>query len=221
MKTDFYLHLTFLLCYNKGHINQRNEDYIMSKWDLTYFYENDEAWLQDLENFEPFIEKLASFQGKLSNFDDFKAFHQLEESAEKLIFRLYAYIHLASDLNLKDTDKSSKNQQLMILLSKLNQQTAYVSPEIIALGKELVFSFLDRDTFLNTYRFNFEKLFLQQKHVLSNLEERLLSNFGPVSSIGSQLYQALSIVDATDSEVTLSDGKKTSCDTFKLSFTYS
>ena len=61
----------------------------MSKWDLSVFYPSLEAWDQDLLNFAPYIEKLASFQGKLGDFESFKAFYEVEEEATKLLYRLY------------------------------------------------------------------------------------------------------------------------------------
>lgn len=180
----------------------------MSTWDLSIFYSNLEAWENDLKLFPPHIEKLASFQGKLHNFEDFKAFYHAEEEASKLLYKLYAYIHLSSDLNLKNQVNSSKYQQLLLLLSQLNQKTSFVSPELISIGEEKIMSFVEKDDFLKTYKFQMQKLFFQQKHVLSAEQEKILSNFGPTRSIPSSLYQGLAIVDATDEKITTSDGKE-------------
>ncbi len=180
----------------------------MSKWDLSIFYPSLEAWEEDLKKLPAHVEKLASFKGKLSDFDQFKAFYQAEEEATHLLYRLYAYIHLNSDLNLKDQVKSAKNQQMMLALANLNQKTSFVSPELIEMGQEKVMSFVKKDDFLKNYQFPMEKLFMQQKHVLDSDQEKLLSNFGPTRSIPSSLYQALAIVDRQDEKVTLSNGKE-------------
>ncbi|QWB95847.1 oligoendopeptidase F [Mycoplasmatota bacterium] len=180
----------------------------MSKWDLSPFYPNLEAWEKDLEKLSPMIDELASFKGKLSDFESFKLFHEKDEILTKFIYRLYGYIHLNSDLNLKDQLKSSKNQQMMIMFSEISQKTSFVSPEFISIGKEKIMSFLEKDASLKPYKFGFEKLFLQQSHVLSDDKEKLLSNFGGMRSIPSSLYQGLAIIDAKDEEITLSDGTK-------------
>ena len=180
----------------------------MSNWNLSVFYESLEAWTKDLETLDPLIETLASYQGKLHDFDAFLSFYQHEEKTMHVLYRLYAFIHLNSDLNLKDQEKSAKNQQMQLLLAKLSQKTSFVSPELISIGKEKIMSFCDQNDFLNTYRFQFEKLFNQQKHVLDGDQEKLLSNFQPTRSIPTSLYQALSIVDANDEDITLSDGTK-------------
>jgi oligoendopeptidase F len=180
----------------------------MSKWDLSIFYPSLEVWEEDLKKLPPVIEQLASYKGKLGDYDQFKSFYQLEEDSTHLLYRLYAYIHLNSDLNLKDAVKSAKNQQMMLLLNDLNQKTSFVSPELIALGEEKVMEMIEKDPFLLTYKFQMVKLFAQQKHVLDGDQERILANFGPTRSVPSSLYQALSIVDAVDEKITLSDGKE-------------
>ena len=194
--------------YNKYNKHKKGNLINMSTWDLSIFYPSIEAWDEDLKNLPPYIEKLASFQGKLGDYESFKAFYQLEEETTKLVYRLYGYIHLSSDLNLKDSVKSAKNQQMMLLLSQMGQKTSWVSPELIALGKDKVMEMINQDPFLQTFKFEMEKLFLQQKHVLSSDQEQIIANFGPTRSIPSSLYQGLAIVDATDIEVKLSDGSK-------------
>ena len=180
----------------------------MSTWNLSVFYPSIEAWEEDLKKLPAKIEALASFKGKLSDLASFRAFYVAEEEATKLMYRLYGYIHLSSDLNLKDNVKSAKNQQLMLMFSELGQKTSYVSPELIRMGEDKVMSFVDSDDFLRTHKFEMEKLFLQQKHVLSEDQETILANFGASRSVPSSLYQALAIIDRQDEKITLTDGKE-------------
>ena len=180
----------------------------MSKWDLSIFYSDLVAWDQDLAKLSTEIDALANFSGKLGDFENFKAFFETEEKTIKLLYQLYAYIHLNSDLNLKDQVKSAKNQQMMLTYAKMQQKTSFARPELISLGEEKVMTFLEKDDFLKTHTFEMKKLFMQQKHVLDTDQEKLLSNFGPSRSIPSNLYQALAIIDREDETITLSDGKE-------------
>jgi len=177
-------------------------------WDLSPFYPNLEAWEKDLEKLPKMIDEMAAYKGKLSNFADFKAFHEKDEALTKFVYRLYGYIHLNSDLNLKDQEKAAKNQQMMIKFSELGQKTSWVSPEFISIGEEKINAFIAKDESLQKYAFGFKKLFLQQSHVLSDDKEQLLSNFSGMRSIPSNLHQALAIIDAKNETVTLSDGTK-------------
>ncbi len=176
-------------------------------WNLTYFYENDGAWESDYQKLDAMINGFEDFKGKLNDFNTFKSYHLYEEQFLNLLYRVYPYAHLGSDLNLKDTTKSNQNQRMSILLSKLGQATSYVSPELIALGEEKVLDWASNDDFLKAYVFPFKKLFRGQKHVLSEVEETLLANFSVIRSIPTQLYQSLAIIDRTNETVTLSTGQ--------------
>jgi len=178
----------------------------MSKWDLSVFYTNDEAWEKDFNLLKTEVAKFSNFKGKLGNFDDFLAYHKFDEDVTKLLYKVYAYAHLASDLNLKDTKKMQMNQQVGLVLSELNQLTSFISPEIIDLGKETVLGFVEKDEFLKPFKFPYEKLFRGQEHILDAKSEQLMSNFSPIKNIPTSLYQALSTIDRKDEAIKLSDG---------------
>lgn len=178
----------------------------MSTWDLSSFYESVEAWEKDFNSLQEKIQHIKTFKGKLSNQKDLKAYYTFEEELTSLFYRLYAYIHLKSDLNLKDQALQAKNQQMMMVISKLNQLSAFVAPELIKLGETHVMSLLEGDDFLKTYRFPLQQLFHNQEHVLDEAQEGILANFSSSRRIPSTLHQSLAIIDREDEEVTFSDG---------------
>lgn len=180
----------------------------MNKWNLNEYYTNEKDWFKDLESLKTFIPKLASYEGKLNNYEDFLAFYQLDEESSKVFYKLYGYASLSSDLNLKDENKANMKQQVMIIANELGQKTAWASPEVLSLGYDKVMEFLNKDESLKQHIFPTEKLFKQQEHVLSIDQERILANYASTSSIPSSLYQAISIIDATNETITLDNGEK-------------
>lgn len=180
----------------------------MSVWNLDEFYSNVKDYERDLNIFEKEIEKVKSFEGKLHEFDSFKEYHIYEEKLTNILYRLHGFASLSSSLDLKDTAKQARLQKLSLLLSKYSSYASYVSPELIKIGEEKVLGFCEKDELLKNYKFSYEKLFRRQEHILSSNEEKLLSNYGPIGSVPGQLYNALSLTDRVDEEVTLSDGTK-------------
>ena len=63
----------------------------MSKWDLSIFYPSLEAWDEDVKALPAHIEKLASFKGKLGDFESFNSFYLAEEEATKLLWETGNY----------------------------------------------------------------------------------------------------------------------------------
>ena len=178
----------------------------MSTWNLTPFYENETLWENNFQQFKSSVETLSTFKGTLHTKEGLKAYYSFEEALTKQFYRLYGYIHLKSDLNLKDQSLQAKTQQLMAVISKVSQLSSFVSPELISLGKEHVMSLLENDDFLLAFRFPLEKLFHQQAHVLDEKSEGLLANFSSTRRLPSSLHQALAIIDRQDEEVTFKDG---------------
>lgn len=179
----------------------------MSQWNLSPFYTSESDWDRDFELFQNDIQTLSTFKGTLHTKEGLKAYYIYDEALTKKFYRLYGYIHLKSDLNLKDQILSGKNQHMSMSISKLTQLSSFVNPELISLGYDRVMSLIESDDFLETHRFPLKKLFHQQAHVLDEAREGLLANFSSARRIPSSLHQALSIIDRTDEIVTLSDGR--------------
>lgn len=185
----------------------------MNKWNLDEFYTDVDDYLKDLKIFEQEIEKIKDFKGKLDEYETFKAYHLYEENLVKKLYRLHGFASLSNSLDLKDTNKTSRLQQLSLILNKYSNYSSYVSPELITVGKKKVLEFCEKDDFLKPYKFPYEKLFRRQEHILSSEEEKLISNYGPVTATSGQLYNALSLTDRVDEKVILKDQRELTINT--------
>ena len=176
------------------------------KWKLTRLYPTLSDWDNDYKKTEKMINSMSNFEGKLSNFKDFVKYYKLQKDLSVIVLKVYQYAALTSDLDKKNTENSARLQKMALLLSKLNQVTAFESPELLSIGKEKIDSFINKDKTLKEYRFSLDKLFRNQEHVLDLKSESLLANFSQLTGQGSEVYSALSVADKEDKEVTLSDG---------------
>ncbi len=177
-------------------------------WKLDVFYKNEEEFNEDLKLLDEKLPGFSKFKGKLNQLEVFKEYIEFEEEITKILYRLYMYAHLSSDLNLKDQHLQSLNQSVMFRMNQISSLTAYISPELISIGEEKIMEFVNSDDSLKPYLFPMQKLFKQQQYVLSNKEEQVLANFARTRSVPTQLYQALSLTDRIDEEITLSNGEK-------------
>lgn len=176
------------------------------KWNLENLYQSLEAWQLDFDRMESLVREIPKYQGKLSDFETFKAYYRLQKECSRTLHQLYQYANLKSDLNRKDVENSARVQKMADLVNRFSQATAFEKPEILSLGWEKVESFLEKDDELEEYRFPFEKLFHQSEHILDKDKEHLLANFNTLSSQGSSLHGALSVADNEARDVTLKDG---------------
>ncbi|MFA7561247.1 MAG: oligoendopeptidase F [Candidatus Izemoplasmatales bacterium] len=173
------------------------------KWDLTYLFKNLDEFEKAYQTADEMTAKLASFKGKLSNFEDFKAFFLLQKEFEKTGLRAYQYASLLSDLNKKDSENSARLQKVQLAFVKLQQALSFEEPELIALGKEKVMEFINKDEALKEFRFPMEKLFKNQEHILDDKSEALLANYSSLANTGRNLYSSLSVADVEGQDVML------------------
>ena len=54
------------------------------------------------------------------------------------MLKVYQYAALTSDLDKKNTENAARVQKMAFLLSKLSQETAFESPELLTIGKETI-----------------------------------------------------------------------------------
>ncbi|MFA6620486.1 MAG: oligoendopeptidase F [Bacilli bacterium] len=180
-----------------------------NKWDLRFIYPNEAAFNADLTAAkEELIPSMASYHGKLGNEKDFVAFLLLQREAQKCFTKLYLYSGCASDLNKKDVAGNERLNKVELLSQDYAEKLAWSDPEFLGLGLDKIKGILSRHPEVKEFDYSFEKLYLDQTHILSADKERLLSSFGPLLEEGSKLYSMLSVGDYTPKKAKLKDGKE-------------
>ncbi len=177
------------------------------KWDLTYLFKDlgefEKAYNKTMET----IDKLATYKGQLGDEEKFKEFFNLQKEIESTGLRTYQYASLLSDLNKKDSENAARLQKVQLAFAKLQQAVSFEEPELIALGKEKVMSFIENNESLKEYKFAMEKLFRRQEHILDDQSEALLANYSQLASSGKSLYSSLTVADIEGTDVMLDSGE--------------
>lgn len=177
------------------------------KWDLTYHFQTLDDFEEAYQTTLALIEELGTYKGKLHDENSFVQYYLTQKKMQEIGLRVFQYANLQSDLNKKDQINAARQQKVQLAFSKLSQKIAFEEPELIALGKDLVFDYVSKHQELAEYRFGFEKLFLRQEHILDDQSESLLANFTQLRSIGKDLYSSLTVADIEHGDVFLDNGE--------------
>ena len=161
------------------------------KWNLEYLYKTKEDFLKDFEELKKLADSFKDYQGKLNQEEMFKEYYLKQIELELKLGKVYEYVALKSDLNKKDLEGLSDLSNVEQLFFKLNQDTAFESPEVLEIGYDKVMGFINNNKELEQFRFPMEKLFRKAKYTLSKEEEKLLSICDPSMSSGGELYSML------------------------------
>ena len=172
-------------------------------WDLTYHFKNNEEFEQALEEVSQIVLKFASFEGLLNQEEKFIEYLLLLKEFEIKASKVYQYASLKSDLNKKDVANAASFNRCLMAFYQMSEIVSYAEPEIIQMGKEKVFEYIDNHNEVEEFRFSMEKIFHGQKHVLDATSEKLLSLFAPVTTSAGDLYSALAVGDGKSEQVKL------------------
>jgi oligoendopeptidase F len=125
---------------------------------------------------------------------------------------LYVYAGLLADQDTRDSNHQGMKQQMVQLSANFSAQAAYIEPEILKADKNTIQKFLASEPRLKVYRFYIEDVMRRAAHTLSDSEEKLLADMGPLAGAPSSIYGILSNADFPYPSVTLSDGRSVKVD---------
>jgi oligoendopeptidase F len=183
------------------------------KWNLADIYTSDAAWRASRDKFQDESAQIAQYKGKLtSSASTLADALEKQSTLDKELARLYSYVSLLADQDTRDSEHQGMRQQMVQIASKFSAQSAYIEPEMLKAGKNTLARFLESEPRLKVYRFYIEDVIRRASHTLSDSEEKLLADFGPLQGAPSSTYSILSNADLPYPTVTLSDGRSVKVD---------
>lgn len=178
------------------------------KWDLCRIYKTEEDFNNDLSFVTNSVKEFAFYQGKLSDINILIKFMEFNDAVEVKLSKLFTYASMNYDLDQKNTKALEKFQIVYSVYNELIMASSYVNSEMISIGKEKLNEMISSDASLEKYRFSVIKLFNNEKHILSEDKEQLLSYFNAPLSTFNDLYDKLAVSDNSSSMITLSTGEE-------------
>jgi len=177
------------------------------KWNLTDIYSDWTAWEADYQRLQDIMDQYSALKGTLNQGPDaILNAYKLSDELGILAEKVYSYASLNRDVDSRNNDNAAKLQQVQILFSKFGTATAWFDPELLSIPWETMSTWLDQTPDLAPYRFSIENLYRQQKHVLDEEGERLLSYFSRFNSTPRSIHSELSTSDIKFPDVVLSTG---------------
>ena len=188
-----------------------NRDEIESKykWNLNDIYSGWDVWEQGLVDLEQKMDAIVELKGTLAKSpENLLKVQKLQDEMNILSFRVYRYPQFMRDADTRNQEVSARLQKVQILFAKFGTATSWIAPEMLQIPWDTMKNWLDKTPELSPYRFGIEDLYRQQKHVLDEGKEKLLSFYSRFRSAPSSIYSELSTSDIKYPTVELSDGEK-------------
>ncbi len=183
------------------------------KWNLADIYPTDAAWRAAKAKVAADLPQLARSKGKLASSAGTLA-EALDRryELEKEVSRLYVYTSMMSDQDTRDSSRQAMRQEMVQLAAAFSAEIAYIEPELLRAGKPAIDKFLAAEPRLKPYRFYLEDAARRAAHTLTENEEKMLADLGPLAGTPSDVYGILSNADFPYPSVTLADGRTVKLD---------
>jgi oligoendopeptidase F len=183
------------------------------KWNLSDLYPSEQAWEAARADLAKRIPALGGHQGKIGASAD-ALFRALEDvyRARLDLQRLSVYAESLSDQDTRQARPRELRQAAEQLGVQLGAATAWLDPEILAIGPERIRAFVAQDRRLEPYRFPLEDTLRWKPHTLSAPEEKVAAEAGDLTGAGQSIYGVLANADLPWPTVKLSTGEEVRLD---------
>ena len=183
------------------------------KWNLTDLYPDEAAWVAAKQGLVSSLPGLGQWQGKLgTSAVTLLAAMTDWERANRSMQRLYVYANALYDQDARVSRTLQMKQEASQVYTDLQTATAFMRPEILAVGKDKVERFVAEQPKLGQYRMFFDNILRAAPHTLSPAEEKIVARTGLMSDTGETVRSVFTSAELPFPEVTLSDGGKVRLD---------
>jgi oligoendopeptidase F len=164
-------------------------------WRVELIYADDAAWEADYDAAERLPGEVAAYEGRLSESDEVLAKGlQTWFSAIRHVEKIWVYAHLRSDADLGNGHYQSMMERARSAYVQLSTAGSFIAPEILSIASDTINEWMDGPA-LTPYRVWLDDLLRSKPHVLTPLEERLMSMVAePLSSL-QRVFSVLKNVD--------------------------
>jgi oligoendopeptidase F len=183
------------------------------KWNLADVYPSETAWRAQKQKIEQELPKLREFQGALGSSPKTLA-DALEfmSHLDKELSRLYVYASMLSDEDTRLSGPQGMQQEMQQLFARFGAEAAFVEPEILKVEQATIEKAVAAEPRLKPYEFYLHDIFRRAPHTLSDAEEKILADAGPLAGSPGNIYTILTNADFPYPTITLKDGKAVKLD---------
>ena len=177
-------------------------------WNLADLHPSAQAWEAGLKDVRARIPRLAALRGTLSaSADQLRRTLDTWMEVSRDASRVSAYASMLSDQDTRDSEAAAMKQRAEQMQVELASATAWIRPELIALGSDRIRGFLAADARLAPYRPLLDDVVRRAPHTLSAEDEALLASMGKVAATGQSVYQTFTGAELPFPEVQVSTGE--------------
>ena len=165
-------------------------------WDLTKIIKNDTEYKSILKEINRLLDEFIKYKGSLLK--DENTFYdalEMQKKIDMLAEKLYVYSYLSYYENMGNKKYQEYKETATSIYEKVESLTSFVNPELLSNDFSLIEEYISKNKKLEIYRRALENLFRFKEHILSEKEEKILSDASEAFKTSTNAYDAIDNVD--------------------------
>ena len=182
-------------------------------WDLSDLYPSVEAWDQAREEVLAEYDAIEARRGTLGDSADslYQAYRHVSDTYRKA-GRVAVYASLNGDEDLRVSETQERDQLATIMFGRFSEATAWMQPELLEVGREVIESYIKEDERLAPFAYQLDDSLRNAPYTLGAEAEQTLSYFSQSFGAPNNTYSLLANSDIPWPTVTLSTGEEVRVD---------
>ena len=178
-------------------------------WDLTQIFENEEEFNQIYKEVQEKIKDFSKYEKTM--FDSAASFYNTLNdyyNTTRILEKLYVYASMLFDTDTSNNDSQSLKLRVSNLYDTWNETSFFVTPTILKKDYQEIEKYYEEEPRLLDYEIILKREFRFKEHILSDEEEKLLSNLSKAMGNNYQTYTLLKDSDLTFGNIKDEDDKE-------------
>ena len=190
-------------------LKSRKDVPAQEKWRLEDIFETQELWEEAFTELGPKIERIGSYEGRITNADELFGYLTLSEEIGYTYKKLYVYAMLQADLDTRESSSQALLDRAGQLGRKMSEATSFFMPYLLSLEESTLRTYIGEQPGLSYFEDDLFDSFRYKSHVLTKEQEAVLSQVSEAFSAPQKTFGMINNADIRFGLVTDQDGNKT------------
>ncbi|MGM9878401.1 MAG: oligoendopeptidase F [Bacilli bacterium] len=179
------------------------------KWDLTRMFKDEEEYKDTIDKVNKKLDEIIKYKGRiLENENTLYELLELDNDIDFLVSRLYVYAYLSFYDNMADVKFQQYKEECNSLYIRSTSVRSFITPELLECDFSLIEDYISKNKKLEKYKVALERMFRNKPHILSEKEEKILSDVSEIMSTPDDAFSALNNVDVKFGKIKDENGEK-------------
>ena len=188
------------------------------KWDLSEFFESNEAFFKASEEVDSKIDIFNDYRGCTKDGNKLYEYLIKLREVETIIEKMDAYAWLKNDEELGKKENLEMLSKSKDAIAKINNVNSFFEPELLKLSKDEFENLFRENSKLEEYRAFLLDIYRNKEHTLNESEEKIVNSLVMATNNFSDMSSTLLNMEHDYGKVTLADGKKVTLSTTNSRF---